>query len=318
MDIPLHHIAPNPQQPRTHFDPAQLEELTASIREHGVILPVALEAIEDWSGEESDPRYYLEDGERRWRAAKMAGLTMIPALVNPSRNGTGPRLRLERALVANLQRADMNPVEAGRAYLQLRDVHGLTIRQIARALGKRGAGGEAHVSHRLFIAEKMDAPIQALIAAGKLHLNRDLLEALLTIPDASTRIAFAEKMAEKQFSVKGCLTLIEKYHTHLNTPLTQDQPPALQLAARHGAPPQWDAFRQHGHVPPWSHIESSVRATCKACPLAENASPTICQACPVVILLIQLRAVEKSAPAVPVPLSKHPLSGRPAYTRKGK
>lgn len=104
-DIPVDRIYPNPMQPRKIFDEAELHELADSIREHGVIEPIVVELC----GRD----FILHDGERRLRAARLASLKKIPAIVHPPLNGTGPRERLERALVANVQRSEMHPIEEG-------------------------------------------------------------------------------------------------------------------------------------------------------------------------------------------------------------
>src|SRR6185369_7089197 len=99
QQIHISRVVPNPEQPRKTFDQAELDGLADSIREHGVIQPIVVESCAD--------DYILHDGERRLRAAKLAGLKKIPAIVHPPLNGTGPQERLERALVANVQRVEM-------------------------------------------------------------------------------------------------------------------------------------------------------------------------------------------------------------------
>ena len=112
MDIPIEKILPNPDQPRTVFDQAELENLAATVRKHGVILPISVELVDDY--------YILVDGERRWRAAKMAGLRKIPASIQAHTNHNGIE-RLTKALIANVQRSAMGPVDEGRAYKRLLD-----------------------------------------------------------------------------------------------------------------------------------------------------------------------------------------------------
>ena len=109
-------IYPNPEQPRKDFDLAELESLAESIRSHGILVPVKLEAAGD--------AFILHDGERRLRAARMAGLTQIPAEIQPGLNGNGPQTRLLQAVIINIQRADMNPVEEGQSYRRMRDEFG--------------------------------------------------------------------------------------------------------------------------------------------------------------------------------------------------
>jgi ParB family chromosome partitioning protein len=109
MQIAIGKIIPNPDNPRKDFDPATLEELSSSIRQHGLLNPIAVE--------ENNGVYILIDGERRWRAAKLAGWAEIPAEV---RERTNNIQRLMLALVANLQREDMNPIDEARAFEQLK------------------------------------------------------------------------------------------------------------------------------------------------------------------------------------------------------
>jgi len=123
-EIHIDSIEPNLHQPRQQFDDAALAELAQSIREHGIVQPVIVTRDQD--------RYRLVVGERRWRAARMAGLPSIPALVNELSEAQ----QTELALVENLQREDLNPVEEALAYQQLMDLHGWTQDKVAARIGK--------------------------------------------------------------------------------------------------------------------------------------------------------------------------------------
>jgi ParB family transcriptional regulator, chromosome partitioning protein len=123
--VPVATISPNPHQPRTEFDSTSLQELADSIREHGLIQPLIVNRVEDG-------RYTLIAGERRWRAAQMAGLTEVPVVIKEAT----PQHMLELALIENIQRADLNPMEEALAYQQLMDEFGLTQEQVARRVGK--------------------------------------------------------------------------------------------------------------------------------------------------------------------------------------
>jgi ParB/RepB/Spo0J family partition protein len=130
MKIPIDSIVPNPEQPRRTIDPAALEELAQSIKSLGVIQPITVEISADGQ------THILHDGERRWRAARLAGLTEIPAeIVAPLGDDVARRDRLTRALVANVQRTDLNPIDIARAYQNLHDL-GLIDQQIADQVGK--------------------------------------------------------------------------------------------------------------------------------------------------------------------------------------
>lgn len=119
-------IRPNPHQPRTEFDPDKLTELTNSIREHGLLQPLVVTP----DGEDT---YILIAGERRWRASQRAGLATIPVVI---KNDTTPQEMLELALIENIQRADLNPLEEAQAYFQLIEDYGLTQEEVAERVGK--------------------------------------------------------------------------------------------------------------------------------------------------------------------------------------
>ena len=107
--ISLDLILSNPDNPRQIFDPVALQELANSVKEHGILQPISVERI-------SDGYFVIQDGERRLRAARIAGLSEIPCHELPSTNGSGSHDRLARALAANLQRQDLNPIEEGKAF----------------------------------------------------------------------------------------------------------------------------------------------------------------------------------------------------------
>ena len=126
QDIPVERIRPNPLQPRRTFAEDGLDELAQSIREHGILQPVVV------SRQPEEGMYQLIVGERRWRAAKQVGLAAIPALIRP----TGSREALELALVENLQRASLSPLETAEAYAALMSEFGTTQEQVAARVGK--------------------------------------------------------------------------------------------------------------------------------------------------------------------------------------
>lgn len=125
--LPLAAIVPNPRQPRTRFDEAALGELAASIREHGIIQPLVVTAAPQQAG-----TYWLVAGERRWRAAHLAGLEEAPAIVREA----SPQQLVELALIENVQRADLNPLEEAHAYQSLLNEFGLTQAELAERVGK--------------------------------------------------------------------------------------------------------------------------------------------------------------------------------------
>ncbi len=126
LEVPVAQIQPNPQQPRHEFTADALKELTDSIKEHGVIQPLIVTRNEGTDG------YYLIAGERRWRAAQAAGLETVPVIVKEA----DPEEMLALALVENIQRADLNPLEEAQAYRELMDTFGLTQAEVARRVGR--------------------------------------------------------------------------------------------------------------------------------------------------------------------------------------
>jgi ParB family chromosome partitioning protein len=124
-EVPVEAIRPNPWQPRTQFDEQELEGLAQSIREHGVLQPVLV-------SQQPDGTFQLITGERRWRAVQLAGMPTVPAMVKEAT----PQASLEMALVENIQRRDLNPLEEAHAYRALIDEHGLTQEQLGQRIGK--------------------------------------------------------------------------------------------------------------------------------------------------------------------------------------
>jgi ParB/RepB/Spo0J family partition protein len=174
VKIPVDQIAPNPEQPRKVFDPDKLKKLAQSIKEVGVIQPITVEASED------EQVYILHDGERRWRAAQIAGLTEIPAEIVDGDVAGSQRERLTRALVANVQREDLTPLEVARAYSRLRDELGLTDQEIADRVGKsRSAVANAR---RL-----LELPEEVQSLAGHEGVSERTLAALIPLYKALPR-----------------------------------------------------------------------------------------------------------------------------------
>lgn len=166
-------IIPNPHQPRVNFDEDSLEELTASVGEVGVLQPVVVRALDDG-------RYALIAGERRWRAAKRVGLSEIPAMVRSADD----QASLTQALIENVQRQDLSPLEEAAAYQELLEEHGMTHEQVASAVGK----SRPAVSNTLRLLQ-LPAAIQGMVERGDLSAGH--ARALLGIEDA----AYAEHVA---------------------------------------------------------------------------------------------------------------------------
>jgi ParB family chromosome partitioning protein len=183
-DLPVSSILPNPHQPRVHFDEESLAELSASIREIGVLQPVLVHPLDNGT-------YRLIAGERRWRAARRAGLQMIPAIVRVTDElGT-----VERALVENLHRADLTPLEEAAAYQQLSDDFGMTHEQIAARVGK----SRSAITNTLRLMS-LPASVQHLLADGRLSAGH--AKALLASPDRARQEQLAKLSASENWSVR--------------------------------------------------------------------------------------------------------------------
>lgn len=183
LQLRVDEIEPNPQQPRSRFDEERLDELSASIVEVGVLQPVIVT-----SGEEG---YVLIAGERRWRAAQRAGLETIPAVVRE----TAADSTLVEALVENVQRQDLTPLEEAHAYRQLLENYGMTQDQVADRVGK----SRPAVSNTLRLLQ-LPGPVQTMVDSGALTAGH--ARALLGLDDKKYAIHLAEKAASEGWSVR--------------------------------------------------------------------------------------------------------------------
>jgi len=183
MHVPIEQIAPNPEQPRRTFGEAQLEELAGSIREKGIIQPLI---VREKAG--SGTRYEIVAGERRWRAAQIAQLHEVPVIV---RDFDDTEV-LEVAIIENIQRADLNPVEEAVGYRQLMDRFGHTQERLAEALGK----SRSHIANLLRLLN-LPAEVQTFLKDGSLSMGH--ARALVTAEDP---LALARKVISGQLSVR--------------------------------------------------------------------------------------------------------------------
>src|ERR1700691_1522857 len=186
--VPISHIKPNAFQPRSHFDEESMSSLAASIREVGLLQPVLVREVD---GE--DESYELIAGERRWRAARRAGLQTIPVLVQPD---TGDVSSLEQALVENLHREDLNALEEAAAYQQLIDEFGLTHEQVATRMGK----GRATVTNTLRL---LQLPAGAQRALAERTISAGHARALLGTPDRALQERLVERIVEEGLTVRA-------------------------------------------------------------------------------------------------------------------
>ena len=184
-DIPVNTIDPNPNQPRVHFDEASLAELSASISAIGVLQPILVRPDENG-------RYQLIAGERRWRAASRAGLQMIPAIVRVTDDVSS----VEQALVENLHRQDLTPLEEAAAYQQLLEDFNMTHEQVASKVGK----SRSAITNALRLLG-LPPSIQSLLADGRLSAGH--AKALLGTPDRSLQEQLAKRAVEMGWTVRG-------------------------------------------------------------------------------------------------------------------
>jgi ParB family transcriptional regulator, chromosome partitioning protein len=185
LDIPVTSIRANPHQPRSAFDEEALASLTASIREVGVLQPVLVRQTGDGSFE-------LIAGERRWRAAKRAGMPTIPAIVRTVSGADS----VEQALIENLHRQDLNPLEEAGAYQQLIEDFGLTHEQLSTRVGK----SRAAITNTLRLFQLPPA-VQKMVGDGQLSAGH--ARALLGTPDRAFQEALARRAVSEQLSVRA-------------------------------------------------------------------------------------------------------------------
>lgn len=182
---PIDSVRPNPQQPRRSFDEEGLKALAGSIERDGVMQPIVVRAAEDGG-------YELVAGERRLRASRLAGLKTIPAIVR----AVDDRTSAELALIENLQRADLNPVDRARAFRALLDRYELTQSDLAERLGM----DRSSVANHLRLLDLGDE-ILAMVEGGTLGFGH--ARALLSINDPEARLAMARRAAEESWSVRA-------------------------------------------------------------------------------------------------------------------
>lgn len=187
--IPIEYIERNPRNPRRRFDPEDLQDLANSIRQHGVVQPVVVRAV-------GANRYEIIAGERRWRAAQLAGIAELPVLLR----NVDDRTALEIAIVENVQRADLNPLEEAQGYEQLIAEHGYTQNDLGDIIGK----SRSHVANTLRLL-KLPEPVRDLVAAGALSAGH-----ARAIASTSDPTALARQIVTQDLSVRDAEKLAQK------------------------------------------------------------------------------------------------------------
>ena len=213
VELALERVMPNPDQPRKHFDEDQMTDLVESIREHGVLQPIIVAP----KGED----YLIVAGERRWRAANRVGLTTIPAIVKEL---TDDQI-FELALIENIQRADLNPIEEARGYKQLADRFGYSADLIAKRMGK----SRPQVSNTMRL---LSLPEEVLAFVEEEKLSVSHVRPLLALNDAKWPIEFAHEIYQSNLSVRDVENMINKLKkkgtiTTVTKEVLFEEPPTL-------------------------------------------------------------------------------------------
>lgn len=286
QNLPIQNVFPNPKQPRTYFNPETLQELATSIKEHGLIEPIIVESVND--------QYMIVAGERRWQASKLAGCTTIEAVIRERSNHNGREILLS-AVIENVQREDMNPVDEAQAYFELSTTHNMSVQAISIKTGKN-----TKRVYDLLNVLKLEKEVQDMMRDDSLSHDSRLVNALLSIPKADMQIALAKKAVKENWTIKTSLKAIEKLAEVLGSKkkneIRKGQNPALYITRRSDEekkPAKWDALLQVGKVPAWPLVLQSAKTTCADCELRDMASRSTCGRCPLVVMLTGLLESEQ-------------------------
>jgi ParB family chromosome partitioning protein len=212
LEVPVGSLVPNRHQPRTHFDEALLDDLAASLKIHGMVQPIVARRVGD--------RFEIIAGERRWRAARKAGLAMVPVVV---KEVPDERL-LEFALVENIQRQELNPIEEAKAYFQLGEHLRLTQEQVADRVGK----SRPQVANTLRLL-RLPTGIQELIMTGQLSTGH--AKVLLGVAEVRTQDQLAAEVVDRQLSVRALEARIKNLGRARRAKAKRHHPQAVFLKA---------------------------------------------------------------------------------------
>ena len=289
VQIPVALITPNPKQPRKRFDPQELEHLTASVKEHGVIQPLLV------CPADRDGIHILIAGERRLRAAKGAQLKTVPAVIRDVKTDDLAVL----ALVENVIRDDMSPVEEGDAYLELRR-KGKSNSEIARMIGTN----DVRVAHCINCASLPDRT-REMVHAGTLYRSNDFISVMTEIAgiDPAACDELAKEIVKKQPGLKAAKKSAEGVLAYLQNLSAKKSgrngktksAPVLDVASFIAKtdidveePQGWNVLQQAGDVPQWRMLAQAAVDICSRCELRDIASPQMCSACTAAQMLAEM------------------------------
>ena len=193
-EVDVDQISPNEHQPRRGFEDARLDELAQSIKANGVIQPIVVRKV--------GGGYRIIAGERRWRAAQRAGLTRVPVVIKDISAGRDAQL-LEMALIENIQREDLNPIDQAAAYEKLSSDFGMTQEEIAAAVGKDRSSVANHM--RLL---KLPQEVRAEVASGRLSMGH--ARALIAMTDEATQREIARQVIARNLSVRETEAMVKR------------------------------------------------------------------------------------------------------------
>lgn len=196
-EVSITKVRPSPLQPRLHFVEGELDELMESIRHHGIIQPLIVRAV--------DGELELIAGERRWRASKKVGLKTVPVI---EREATDREV-LEMALIENLQRADLNPMEEAQGYVRLAREFGLKQEEIAKTVGK----SRASVANSMRLLD-LHKDVQPLVAQGNISVGH--AKAILSIKDGKAQKVAAQEIIRRKLTVRATEKFIQDFHRDTN------------------------------------------------------------------------------------------------------
>ena len=204
LELDLDLIEPNRKQPRKYFDETALEELAASLKSYGMIQPIVVKKSGDY--------YEIIAGERRWRAAKIAGLTKVPVVIKKWEEGEA----FEAALVENLQREDLNPMEEAESYQRLQEEFGLSQEKIAEKVGK----SRSAITNSLRLLQ-LDPRVRTLVVENKVTAGH--ARTLLPVTDGDDQFEMAEMIIDEGLSVRAVEAMVKAYLAKAEKPAEKEE-----------------------------------------------------------------------------------------------